>query len=154
MLNIKDMGKDKEYSIYNLLNEDAEFNITGPMSPVYFMQSVQQQLDIPFNRLARVSFDHVEVNNKKDGPDCITGHDTVMMAVEHPEKKDMFMMAMAIDTGTTGVMIALYQPKFEKITINPIYLEDKTYLDKLNEVEMIALFKDAFENKLLTPTKI
>jgi hypothetical protein len=135
------MEASNSFTVHSLLAKDKDGKITGPMSPVLFAKEMAEQNSEKFNRLARVWFND-ETTFQEYEYDGLTGHDTLIIACQY---ENDLRLSLWIDTGVSGVPVAMCCQSDKEIIITPIY-ERKEFAKKLTKEEIQQLFEYVFNN--------
>jgi hypothetical protein len=133
--------KQLEFSIQNLLSENKEGAITGPMLPTLFAKEMAQQIGFKYNRIARVWFQDNEIHQIHEG-DGLTGHDTLIIGCQY--RNDLWL-SLWVDVGIGGTAVAMACKSDREVIIAPVY-EKATFARKLTRDEMQEIFAFIFEN--------
>lgn len=131
------------FEIYSLLTR-SENGVTGPMSPVIMAQNVCKQLDVRFNRLARVHFSENDTHQYLEGA-AYTAHDNLIIGRIY--KNDIWL-SLWVDQGISAVPVAMIL-KSENIVMPSEIYKKQRYSKTLSIEEMGALFQTIFDNPSL-----
>ena len=135
---------------FELINLLAESNgrLSGPLSPVAFAQEMTDALGDRLHGLCRVRFDDECIHNSKNES---TYYDTLVI-YEHTGKIDK--LTMWIDTGTSGIPVALMWNGDDELIVTPAYRNDDA-INKLSDEHIKEIFKTIFNNiGLIKPERI
>jgi hypothetical protein len=126
------------FSIQSLLKIKNE-KVTGPMSPLLFAKEIARQMEMKYNRLARVWFEDEQILQELE-EDGLTGYDTLLLACVY--KKDL-LLSLWVDRGVGGLPVALSYQSDREILLTPIY-EKSEFARKLTVAEIRQLFDYVF----------
>ena len=135
------MNAEFKYSIQSLLTESLEGMVSGAMSPLLFAEEMAKQMEMKFNRLARICIDDPEINQVYEA-DGLTGPDTLLIGCKY---KDDLWLSIWVDTGTKGVPVAMAYQSQKEITICPIYKRTQ-YAKKLLMENIRSIFESIYAN--------
>ena len=130
------METNFKYRIQSLLYEDKAGTVTGAMSPLLFAQEMAKQMEMKFNRLARIWMDDEEINQIYEG-DGLTGHDTLIIGIKY---KDGLWLSIWVDSGIGGVPVAMAYQSDKQIILTPIYQRTE-YAKKLTVENILEVFE-------------
>lgn len=150
------------YRIQNLLHRDKDGAIRGAMSPVLFIDEMAKQIGFIPHGICRVWFEDENIHNKIESSysvrngvqvqqESVTGFDTLIVCQHHNEQQQEVMMF--VDEGVNGCPVAMSFTDEEEVTITPIY-EKRTYIKKLTQQEIKAIFTDAIANNYFQLKKL
>lgn len=136
--------KKLKYEVHSLFQDKGDGNYTGPMSPLLFAEEIMEQLDIPYNRLARIDFDDQEIHNWHERGEGWTGCSTLLCAARG--KKGIVLVVMLVDMGHQGMPVALWQKKdVDGAGFTSIYKDDTKFAKKLTEEQANEIIQYAIE---------
>jgi len=124
------------FKIQDLITRHEDGTMSGPMSPVEFAKIMCEEWEMSLTGLFRVYFDDNEINQwyeskKSGGFQSLTGLDTLVIC-------DTTAMAMFIDTGTSGIPVAITFFDEDDVVMTPIYekyhFEKKLSKDEISEI--------------------
>lgn len=127
----------------------TEGKITGAMSPVMFLNIIQDEFGFFANGFCRVWFDNPEYNNwyEEPGKRCLTGCDTVIIT---QKCGDDIQFMMFVDEGHEGRPVAMMMKSDLEVIITPVY-QKKAYEKKLNAGQIKEIFLAAEAGDWLSP---
>jgi hypothetical protein len=126
------------FHIQSLLERKDE-KVTGPLSPFLFAKETARQMDMKFNRLARVWFDDEQILQQIED-DGLTGYDYLILGCQY---KDDLLLSLWVDQGVGGLPVALSYQSDREILLTPIY-EKSDFARKLTAEEIHQLFDYVF----------
>ena len=129
-----------KFSVQPLLTRKGG-KISGPMSPLLFAKEMMAQLDMRYNRLARIWFKDEPVFQRCEYGEQ-TGYDTIIIGSKY---SDGLWLSLWIDEGTKGLPVAMAF-EGEAIRTTSIY-ERAEYLRKLTTAEITQVFDYLFVNQ-------
>jgi hypothetical protein len=128
------------FHIQSLL-ERKDGKVTGPLSPFLFAKETARQMDMKFNRLARVWFDDEQILQQIED-DGLTGYDCLILGCQY---KDDLLLSLWVDQGVGGLPVALSYQSDREILLTPIY-EKSDFARKLTAEEIRQLFDYVFNH--------
>lgn len=138
----------KEFKIYSIIHRNQQGKLEGFMGPILAIKSVMDDMESPWNRAARVTFDDETVHNWYEAPGKreLTGCDTLLAA--NIIDGEIESIAMIVDMGHAICPVAIWFPEDTAATLSVTltYQRDKTFERKLDNYELIDVFKAAAEN--------
>jgi hypothetical protein len=135
------------FSIQSLL-EIKNGKVTGPLSPFLFAKETARQMEMKFNRLARVWFDDEQIFQQfEDGG--LTGYDSLILACAY--KHDL-LLSLWVDQGVGGLPVALCYQSDPEVLLTPIY-QDSDFARKPTAEEIRQLFDHIFDHPELLAVK-
>jgi hypothetical protein len=126
------------FHIQSLL-ERKNGKATGPLSPFLFAKETARQMDMKFNRLARVWLDDEQILQQIED-DGLTGYDCLMLGCQY---KDDLLLSLWVDQGVGGLPVAMGYQSDSEILLTPIY-EKSEFARKLTIEEIRQLFDYIF----------
>jgi len=132
------MNNSFSFTIQSLL-ERKDGKVTVPLSPFLFAKETAQQMDMKFNRLARVWFDDEQILQQVE-EDGLTGYDCLILGCQY---KDDLLLSLWVDQGVGGLPVALSYQSDREVLLTPIY-EKSNFARKLTTEEIHQLFDYVF----------
>ncbi len=132
--------------VYSLLETAEDGKVAGPFSPMHTFNSIRESIGIPFNRLARVSFENPEYNNWYEAPGKreLTGCDTLLLAGEG--KTGIRVVGMVLDAGVEIIPIFIWFEGDDKVELTESYQGYKL-AKKVTAEECMEIIQHAIQNK-------
>lgn len=125
------------FSVQPLLTQKGS-KFSGPMSPLLFAREMMEQLQMKYNRLARIWFRNEPVFQRCEYGEQ-TGYDTLIIGTQYANE---LWLSLWVDEGTRGLPVAMAFAG-EAIKITPIY-DFVKYSRKLSVGEIEQVFDHLF----------